>query len=110
MYDKNCCCFISKQDFKTILSTRSFDLKPSDYEIDLLVWIWMHLLFLFWFICVYKHIFKLDKQDDQTNRDYINYEEYLYLMSFLAKSQDNYDKYMLKVFEVFDIGKLKINY
>jgi Ca2+-binding EF-hand superfamily protein len=37
MYDKNGCCFISKQDFKTILSTRSFDLKPSDYEIDLLV-------------------------------------------------------------------------
>ena len=24
-------------------------------------------------------------------------------MSFLAKSKDNYDKYMLKVFEVFDI-------
>ena len=38
IYDQNGQGFINKQDFKLILSmTRSFDLKPNDYEIDLLV-------------------------------------------------------------------------
>jgi Ca2+-binding EF-hand superfamily protein len=35
--DKSNSGYITKEEFKQIISTRSFDLNPTDYEIDLLV-------------------------------------------------------------------------